>query len=83
MVIDNTECLKTELDLVDVWRIKNPQTISYTWSQRLSKIFCRLDYWLRSNNLQDFVNSMNIIPPIKMDHAAIKLIHIKCLSSLG
>ena len=31
MVIDNIECLQNELDLVDVWRIKNPQSRSYTW----------------------------------------------------
>ena len=73
MVIDNIECLKTELDLVDVWRIKNPQTKSYTWSQKSPPIFCRLDFWLISNNLQDFVNSTNIIPAIKTDHAAIEL----------
>ena len=34
MVIDNIECLQNELDLVDVWRIKNPQSRSYTWSQK-------------------------------------------------
>ena len=73
MVIDNIECLKTELDLVDVWRIKNPQTKSYTWSQKSPPIFCRLDFWLISNNLQDVVNSTNIIPAIKTDHAAIEL----------
>ena len=73
MVIDNIECLKTELDLVDVRRIKNPQTKSYIWSQRSPKIFCRLDFWLILNNLQDFVNSTNIIPAIKTDHAAIEI----------
>ena len=73
MVIDNIECLKIELDLVDVWRIKSPQTKSYTWSQRLPQLFYRLDYWLISNNLQDFVNSTNVIPTIKTDHAAIEL----------
>ena len=71
--IGNIECLKTELDLVDVWRIKNPQTKSYTWNQKSPPIFCRLDFWLISNNLQDFVNSTNIIPAIKTDHAAIEL----------
>ena len=46
MVIDNIECLQNELDLVDVWRIKNPQSRSYTCSQKSPPIFCRLDYWL-------------------------------------
>ena len=43
MVIDNIECLQNELDLVDVWRIKNPQSRSYTWSQKSPPIFCCLD----------------------------------------
>jgi len=73
MVIDNIECLQNELDLVDVWRIKNPETKSYTWNQRSLQIFCSLDYWLISNNLQDFVNSTNVIPAIKTDYAVIEL----------
>ena len=34
-------------------------------------IFCRLDYWLISNGLQDFIKSTNIIPAIKTDNTAI------------
>ena len=74
MVIDNIECLQSELDLVEIWRIKNPQLKSYTWSQKSPEVFCRLDYWLISNNLQDFVKSTDIIPAIKTDHAAIDLV---------
>ena len=73
MVIDNIECLQNELDVVDVWRIQNPQSRSYTWSQKSPPIFCRLDYWLVSNNFRDFVNSTDVIPTIKTDHVAIEL----------
>ena len=70
IVIDNIECLQNELDLADVWRIKNAQSrvTSYTWSQKSTPIFCRLDYWLISNNLQDFANTTDIIPALKTDH---------------
>ena len=34
---------------------------SFTWSQKSPKIFCRLGYWLISNNLQDLVISTDII----------------------
>ena len=73
-VVDSIESLQNELDLVDIWRVKNPQTKSYTWSQKSPTILCRLDYWLISNNLCDFVNSTDIIPAIKTDHAAISLV---------
>ncbi|RMX38950.1 hypothetical protein pdam_00016410 [Pocillopora damicornis] len=73
MLIDSLECLQNKLDLVDIWTIKNPRTKSYTWSQRLPQIFSRLDYWLVSTNLQDFVISTDITPAIKTDHAASEL----------
>lgn len=60
-------------DLVEIWRIKNPQTKSYTWSQNSPTILCQLDFWLISNNLCDFVVDTNIIPAIKTDHTAISL----------
>ena len=73
-VIENIFCMQSELDLIDIWRTKNSETKSYTWSQNLLMVFCRLDYWLISNSLQDFVKSTNIIPAIKTDHAAIDLV---------
>ena len=72
-VVKCIDCLQNELDLVDIWRIKNPNTKSYTWSQNSPKIFCRLDYWLISNNLNDLVKSTGIIPAIRTDHDAITL----------
>ena len=45
MLIDNIECLQNELDSTDFWKIKRPQTKSYSWSQlRSPQIFCRMDY---------------------------------------
>ena len=29
---DSIESIQSELELVDIWRIKNPQTKSYNWS---------------------------------------------------
>ena len=43
-VVESIGCLQSEFDLVDIWRIKNPDTKSYTWSQKQPNVFCRLDY---------------------------------------
>ena len=72
-VIETIHCLQDEIDLFDIWRIKNPSLKSFTWSQNSPMILCRLDYWLISNNLQDSVSVTNIIPAIKTDHEAISL----------
>ena len=77
-VIESIECLQNELDLVDIWRAKNPETKSDTWNQKSPAIFCRLDYWLISNNLCDYVQSTGINPAVKTDHAAIDL----CISDI-
>ena len=70
-VINITEELQSELDLYDIWRIKNPTSRSYTWSQSEPQFFSRLDYWLISNSLANNVYSVDIIPSIKTDHSAI------------
>ena len=77
--IDSIETSQSELDLVDIWRIKNPQTRGYTWSQKSPTVLCRLDFWLISNNLCDFVNVTGILPEIRTNHAAITL----ALSDIG
>ena len=69
-MIDTIEELQSQLDLHDIWRIKNPTTRSYTWSQSEPQIFSRLDYWLISNCLADNVCTVDIIPSIKTDHSA-------------
>ena len=70
-VIFCVEGLQSQLDLVDIWRIKNLETKSFTWSQKSPRIFCHLAYWLISNNLNDLVQSTDIIPTIRTDHDAI------------
>ena len=72
-VVSIINSMQGDLDLIDIWRVKNPNTKSYTWSQNSPMILCRLDYWLISNNLHDLTTSTDIIPAIKTDHLAISL----------
>ena len=64
-VINTIELLQSELDLHDIWRVKNPTKRSYTWSQSNPLIFSRLDYWLISNSLSDNVCHVDMISAIK------------------
>ena len=67
------DCLQNQLNLVDIWKIKNPDTRSFAWNQKSPRIFCCLDYWLISNHLNDLVKSSDIIPAIRTDHDAISI----------
>ena len=72
-VVSCVEDFKGKLNLVDIWRSKNPDVKSFTWSQKSPQVFCRLDYWLISNNLSDFVELTEIIPAVQTDYDAISL----------
>ena len=74
IAIASIECFHEEFDLVDIWRVKNPEIKSFTSCQNSPQIFCRLDYWFISNNLQDWIKSTDITPALKTDHSAILLV---------
>ena len=60
-------------DLIDIWRIRNPEKKQFTWTQKKPLVRRRLDYWLVSTEIQDDLTETNIIPAIKSDHSAITL----------
>lgn len=42
------ENLCNNLDLIDIWRIRNPNIKHFSWRQKNPIIQCRLDFWLIS-----------------------------------
>jgi exonuclease III len=65
-----------ELNLVDVWRILNPDKKSYTWRQGSSAARLkqsRLDYWLISTHLMYNLHNINIKPSTRSDHSLIDI----------
>ena len=70
-MINSIESFQNEFSLHDIRRIKNPNTRSYTWSKSSPFIFCRLNYWLISDNLNDLVTQVDIVASIKTDHSSI------------
>ena len=65
-LIDNFE-------LLDIWRIRNPDVKRFTWRQKTPRIQCRLDYYLVSNNIAENVVKVDIKPSLRSDHSAINL----------
>ena len=62
--VKHMQDLCLDFDLVDIWCIRNPDSI--TWRQRNPLIQRRLDYWLISDVCQD----IRFIPSINSDHSA-------------
>ena len=72
-VINIIEYIKTQYNLCDVWRIKQPRQRRYTWKRSNPFIHCRLDYWLITEVNLDHIKTIEIIPSIKSDHCAVTL----------
>ena len=60
-----------EYDLIDIYRIKNPNKKRYTWRQPKPRICSRLDFFLISSPMMDFVTKVDILPSILSDHSPI------------
>ena len=71
------ELLFEELDLWDIWRLRNPDLFMFTWQPKKTKIQCRLDFCLISSFLSPHVVNDKIKPSIKTDHSLIYL-HLQC-----
>ena len=71
--VKNIQDLCLDYDLVDIWRIRNPETKRFTWRQKNPLIQRRLDYWLISDVCQEDIDKPDIISSINSDHSAIVL----------
>ena len=75
----HTESVKTlknfcaQFDLLDAWRVLNPDTRRYTWRRKRPEIQCRLDFFLVTESLMCNVKSANISTGYKTDHSLIEI----------
>jgi len=60
---------RESLDLIDAWRVLQPDLLKFTWHQRRPEVHCRLDFFLVSQST--FCNTIDaeIIPGYKTDHS--------------
>ena len=63
--------IKEKLNLIDIWRIRNPKTKRFTFRQHHTTGFIqrRLDYFFISNQLQDTVKKTDIVAAFTSDHS--------------
>ena len=67
--------LLTEIDLIDIWRIRNPNKLYYTRREmsRSGLVQSRLDFWLVSISLEFQITKCSIEPGNSSDHSLVKL----------
>ena len=63
----------TKFDLVDAWRVSNPDTLRYKWRRRKPEIHCRLDIFLVSQSLMCNVTHTDISAGFKTDHSMVTI----------
>lgn len=66
--------LSMHLNCCDIWRLKYPQQIQFTWTNKDLSKRSRIDFWLISNELSDNVEETKIQPSIFSDHNMITLV---------
>lgn len=62
-----------QLELVDVWREVNPETLRYSWRRQTPPQQARLDFFLISENLITFVNDSDILLSYRSDHSPVTM----------
>jgi len=79
--IETMKTIMNDLDLCDIWRIRNPTTKRFTWrgtaqgknSNHNHYLHRRLDFFFISDELQPFVEDCDIIPAPSTDHSALSI----------
>ena len=65
--------LCNHLELVDPWRIQNPNSRVYTWRQHTTAKQSRLDFFLISSEMNSKLVSCDIKPGYRTDHSMVDL----------
>ncbi len=64
-------CLR--LNIFDIWRYKNPTSLTYTWSNKDRSLQSHIDFWLISEHIKDKVEFVTIEPSVLTDHKGISI----------
>ena len=71
--VNIVEKIKNDYNLVDPWRVYNPNSSAYTWHKVNPLKQARLDFFLISEELLSIVKDVKILPGYRTDHSYIEL----------
>ena len=71
------EHLAKKWDLCDIWRMRNPDCKRFTYRQKNPFLQRRLDdYFLISDELQESINKVDVLPSLRSDHSPIYMKYV-------
>ena len=71
--VNIVEKIKNDYNLVNPWRVYNPNSSAYTWHKVNPLKQARLDFFLISEELLSIVKDVKILPGYRTDHSYIEL----------
>ena len=71
--IKEIEKLKSDFDLLDIWRVRNPSFRKFSWRRSKPVTLRRLDYFLISSESEQNILSCGFLSPIQSNQAHIYL----------
>ena len=72
-IIKEIEKFKSDFDLLDIWKVRNPSFRKFSWRRTKPVTLRRLDYFLISSELEQNILSCGFLSPIQSDHSPIYL----------
>ena len=61
------------LDVSDIFRVRYPLLKRYTFNRKNPRIQRRLDYMFTCNNIQEYIDSVDILPSFASDHSPVAI----------
>ena len=65
--------IANSVDLIDIWRVFNPDAKRFTWRRKKPKIHCRLDFFPDRRRLSPAVTKADILAGYKTDRSLLTL----------
>ena len=71
--VKEIEKLKSDFDLSDIWRVRNPSFCKFSWRRTKPVTLRRLRYFLISSEPEQNILSCGFLSPIQSDHSPMYL----------
>jgi len=65
--------LKNKYDLIDIFRVRFPESKRFTYRQNSPRRLRRLDYFIVSNSLQESISKVDVLASVSSDHSPVFL----------